>query len=465
MSDREVHRPRRPPEARPKPRFDWLVARSVSDLPPGARRRRLAPVEAAAERLQLGPERPTLVSSAHGAIDSLLLAIPKDAARDPTASSLYQGLTSQLPRSTELRILTHGSTVDLVRSWPDVVGRGDRAVVVPVRDHVAFSVWVEDPFAAVSDTASDDTWLVEPFEFSRYADALLADHAAAGTELKFSSSALYFQGGNMLVGDEFFLLGEDYPNHMSEHYVPDIVTVPEGVDKETFIRDLYRHHLDRERDVLYVGDDRELPREQNVLFSFENDTWVEQHYAGNVEGTRQPIFHIDMFVTLAGRGESGKYRLLVGDPRMAAELLGQPLPDNALADSFDRIAEKLRAQGFEVGRNPLPLTYWVHRVPADHFASSEPHITQGLRDRGLEEVDLLRWYYATSNNALVQISEEEGNVVWLPTYGEGFEPTDRRNREIWQQELGFEVRLLGDFHPFALGQGAVHCLTKYLARR
>jgi hypothetical protein len=59
------------------------------------------------------------------------------------------------------------------------------------------------------------------------------------------------------------------------------------------------------------------------------------------------------------------------------------------------------------------------------------------------------------------------NMVLIPSYGHGpyshLEATDARNREIWE-ELGFEVRLLGDFHPFAQGLGAVHCIKKYLAR-
>jgi hypothetical protein len=75
------------------------------------------------------------------------------------------------------------------------------------------------------------------------------------------------------------------------------------------------------------------------------------------------------------------------------------------------------------------------------------------------------WYFATSNNALVQ--NAPARHVWLPTYGHGSWPelqaTDQANAQIWTT-LGFEVHELGDFHPFAENLGAVHCIKKYLER-
>jgi hypothetical protein len=150
-----------------------------------------------------------------------------------------------------------------------------------------------------------------------------------------------------------------------------------------------------------------------------------------------------MFISLAGRRD-GRYRILVGDPREAAELTGEPLQPHAMAPVFDNIAAALAAQGFEVVRNPLPLVYV---------------------DDPLERVRT--WYFATSNNALVHTPMDGPSVVILPTYAHGpfghLSATDERNARIWES-LGFEVRLLADFHPFAANLGAVHCIKKYLAR-
>jgi NAD(P)-dependent dehydrogenase (short-subunit alcohol dehydrogenase family) len=58
-------------------------------------------------------------------------------------------------------------------------------------------------------------------------------------------------------------------------------------------------------------------------------------------------------------------------------------------------------------------------------------------------------------------------TVWLPTYGHGnwgaLAMLDRVNGEIWER-LGFEVRMMGDFHPFAVNLGALRCMAKCLDR-
>jgi hypothetical protein len=134
----------------------------------------------------------------------------------------------------------------------------------------------------------------------------------------------------------------------------------------------------------------------------------------------------------------------VGSPQAADQLLGTPTMPQAMAPIFDDVARELEAQGFDVRRNPLPLTY-----------VDDP----GRRTR--------RWYFATSNNCLVQIDDEAGNAVWLPTYGHGpwgdLEATDTANRQVWEG-LGFTVHQLADFNPFAQNLGSVHCIKKYLER-
>ena len=200
--------------------------------------------------------------------------------------------------------------------------------------------------------------------------------------------------------------------------------------------------FDPDRRVAYVGTTLNVPQRQVRRVTIDGQAWTEEIYAGT--GIAQPIFHIDMFVSLTGRNEAtGKYRVLVGSPAMAAELLGDEPPDHAMAPVFDDIAANLAQQGFEVVRNPLPLTYVDDTARRERF-----------------------WYFATANNCLVEITED-AKTVWLPTYGHGpwrdLAVVDRRNKEIWEG-LGFTVVELGDFNPFTQGLGSVHCIKKYLAR-
>jgi hypothetical protein len=115
-----------------------------------------------------------------------------------------------------------------------------------------------------------------------------------------------------------------------------------------------------------------------------------------------------------------------------------------MSEIFDDIVRALQRLGFEVIRNPLPLTYVDDPANRTRF-----------------------WYFATSNNCLVQIDKKAGHHVWLPTYGHGdwaeLAATDAANKRVWER-LGFTVHMLADFHPFAQNLGSVHCIKKYLER-
>jgi hypothetical protein len=246
-----------------------------------------------------------------------------------------------------------------------------------------------------------------------------------------------------LVGDDFFFIGADYPAN-SLRYVGQVITPGPHESPAELVGRLYREYLDSGRRLLYVGATVPVPGEQTRPFKLNGQKWNEILYVGNANGTTQPIFHIDMFISLAGRGPDGKYRVLVGDPGMASVLLNQPKYPHAMQEVFDNIARTLKRNGFEVIRNPLPLAY-----------VDDP----GARER--------TWYFATSNNALVQWSNTPDSTVFLPSYGHGnwasLSATDAANRKIWEK-LGFKAVMLGDFHPFAENLGAVHCIKKYLAR-
>ena len=76
------------------------------------------------------------------------------------------------------------------------------------------------------------------------------------------------------------------------------------------------------------------------------------------------------------------------------------------------------------------------------------------------------WYFASANNAVVEIDGAERRV-WMPTYGDAGHPrlraVDEENERIWEAH-GFSVDLLPSFHAFARGLGAARCVTKVLAR-
>ena len=193
-------------------------------------------------------------------------------------------------------------------------------------------------------------------------------------------------------------------------------------------------------------------------------------YQGNHEGTAQPLFHIDMFLTLAGRSPSGRYRVLVGDPSLAPAAPSTSARGYSMQNVYDAIAKSLEPR-FDVIRNSLPLTFYTKKIQVS--ALNQPQdpdlhaIYLELTNAGLSEVDLRSWYFATANNALVQDAPTDRHV-WLPTYGQDpnytyLKGSDAANRELWES-FGYTVTELPSFHRLARGLGAVHCIQKYLAR-
>lgn len=425
---------------------EGLVIRTAADEGADTRAR---PEPASLERLlSTRPATPSLVPSADGRIARMLLTVPAYATSSEPLAAVYRDLLARLPHDTALVVLTHESAKAVVERWLGEAARGTRARddVLTAPDHLNFSVWAEDGYAVVHDGGLQRTLFVEPYSFPRYGDSLIADLVAGGTDLESTQAPLYFQGGNVLVGDDFFLLGADYPaNTLS--YVGPVLTPEPGESAEALVHRLYREYLDPGRRLRYVGSGVPVPAQQSRPFTLGGERWTEYLYLGNRPGTVQPMFHIDMFLTLAGRGADGRYRVLVGDPAAAADVLGHDLLPHAMAEVFDDIAAVLDRDGFHVLRNPLPLAYVDDPLARERF-----------------------WYFATSNNALVQLARGPGegaDAVYLPTYGHGAWPelaaTDEANAQIWAG-LGVEPVMLGDFHPFASNLGAAHCIKKYLAR-
>jgi hypothetical protein len=191
-----------------------------------------------------------------------------------------------------------------------------------------------------------------------------------------------------------------------------------------------------------------LERRGPSRFQIEPGDWtwrqdIDRCIAG--EGSRQPVFHLDMFMTLAGAGPDGIPRILLGDPVWASELIGLPLPEGFPVAAFKQIDYGLRLRGYAVLRNPLPFVYF------DDY-----------------EAKLREWFYASANNCWVECMSGAGGCrVFLPEYGFGpwaeLKATDDANAAVWEG-LGFEVVRGGDFLPLADQLGSLNCVSRILDR-
>ena len=156
----------------------------------------------------------------------------------------------------------------------------------------------------------------------------------------------------------------------------------------------------------------------------------------------QPLFHLDLYVTLAGIDPfTGRPRALVGSVRKARELVPDT-GENVVVDyRLDAVAADLEAHGYDVWRVPLlPFTSPFMPAPAAY----------------------------SYNNCLVEHTSSNVRRVTLPVYGnsddDALAALDRAAESTWSS-LGYEVRRArGAFAYLAELGGSVRCMTKVLAR-
>jgi hypothetical protein len=440
--------------------------------------RRARSASEVARRVRPGLQSPSLISSYRGEIQTILFSWPAYAVADPALASGYQSLIESLRKGTKFVVVHHESVKRIVERWFRSAGHAKRNVtLVPVPDYVSLTDWAEDAYVALEDAADGSRYLMEPWEFPRAGDALIAESVQEYTDVRASQAPLIFQGGNCLIGDEFWLLGKDYfadsVDLLSGGRPP--IAPPDDGDYESLVTGLFKDYVEANRELIVFGTSRPIPVREFYGTSIRDGLFLD--IATDGVGTFQPIFHIDMFTTLIGPQRGGPFRVMVGSPALADELLGTASPFS-LNDVYDRLASDLHRRGFEVLRSPL-----VHRatrgstlslgelreIARQNQSTALMEAVRELASAGADDgasVTVRTWHHITWNNCLVE-SGDRGGEVYLPTYGHGdaadLEVVDEYMQQLWQS-LGYTVHMLGDFNEFARRQGVVHCIKKYLQR-
>ena len=463
-----------------------LLRTLIPDMPLHKRTERdVHPDEATALRAGtaslLGPKAaglrsPSLTSSYAGTIERILFAFPRYAT-SPALTAGYKSVIAELRHGTEFVVVHAKSLRPAIDAWFTGAGHAlDKVTFVELPDYVNFTDWAEDGYVSLSDTANDASFLMEPWEFPRSGDTLIAEAVQSATTTKVGQAPLIFQGGNCLVGEDFWLIGKDYfaDSIQLAGRQGGPVTVPGGSRPDAFVADLFSEFVDAARRLIVVGTNRPIPL--RGYYGTKEGSHFFLDIAADGAGTFQPIFHIDMLITLLGKSGNA-FEVLVGSPALADTLLGRTSP-YALADVYDTIAAQLTREGCKVHRNPL-----VHQ-PTEGRRFTLAELRDLARSQGNEEigpaVDELAaagargttpviarsWHHITWNNCLVENSTTAGRHVYMPTFG-GARPDlkviDDEMKRLWGT-LGFTVHALADFNAFAERQGVVHCIKKYLRR-
>lgn len=430
-----------------------------------------------------GLQTPELISSYKGLIDTILFAfpsVPHFGASERTEA--YRSVIKALRLGTKFIIVHYEQDRDTIESWFSSVGHESNLISwVPIPSYVDFTDWAEDAYLALKDAYDETYYLMEPWEFPRSGDQLLADSIEEYTNINASQAPLIFQGGNCLVADDFWILGKDYYqdtiHQIQDQTLP--LRVNTGQQIEELVRQSFSDFLDKNRPMFVAGTKKEIPISAYVG-NKESDEYILD-IVGVGTGPFQPIFHVDMFISLIGKNEDGKFEIMVGSPELGNELMGFPNRRHNLQEAYDEIARSFKKQGVIVHRNPLVHypEFTGRKIPISYLRDlavqnpDDKDINSALKDLlylGARENDLAsvrNWHHITSNNCLVENSEKVGKHVYLPTFGHGeyasLAVLDDHMEALWES-FGFTVHRLGDFNSFAKRQGVVHCISKYLKR-
>ncbi|MEM7105044.1 MAG: hypothetical protein AAF502_18050 [Bacteroidota bacterium] len=382
------------------------------------------------------------------------------------------------------------------------------------------SFWVQDEYLIIKTMIGsvEKTLLIEPFDTS-FNKSLGITKKLVDNNPKYLAvrSPLAFRAGNFIIGEDFVLIGIDEVFFRNQGLLKNgendcrCLFYNERCEDEencfgttlrTFYRKLFGFGATETKKIYFIRSSPEAcamyPKPADLSTDYDTQIHGEQHswdekfydwisiYADESDEARfqtikQPIYHLDMFITYAGQTVYGRNILVIGDP-----ISGEPFhhPQTKIMKFLiDEIVDQLK-EDFVIIRNPLPITY------LDKFLGYNGEKKEWKR----------KWYLAAYNNCVVQIPNKipkENNhsvngkpidnmpkpnkkVVFLPRFGSDFSAEksetldeagdwselkkyDLANQMLWEK-LGFKVLLMTDYNHMAVNRGALKCMIKCLER-
>ena len=266
-------------------------------------------------------------------------------------------------------------------------------------------------------------------------DAFLVAVDSAGSRQVAASPKVYRQFGGW---------DDEVPRQLAAHLGWPCTALPVGVEAGNILVD--------SQSVL-IGSDVALETAEPEWISLQ----TELASGGRVvhvcaPNARQPIFHLDLYVTLAGpHHETGQPVALVGSVQRARALVGDLQTGESiqagqtLEAGLDAVADHLVALGYAVERLPLLPFSNTFLTKAAHY---------------------------TYNNCLVEVWRAPDAAiqrrVTLPSYAteplDALSVLDEEAADVWKR-LGFTVTFArGEFARVAELFGSLRCMTKVLER-
>ena len=390
------------------------------------------------------PQHLRAVSSVYGKIEHVLLAYPggQPAVSPQKLSQRYAALFRSFGDRVQFTILgSHKPAQQAPQAYTthQISNPHSRihllqapSVLAPPPHRFRHSQFIQDTFIPLQ-AENGWTYLLSPWLPTHAHNAAVLPQLSAGLRLPILQSNLLFEGGNILIGDDYALIGLNLLERNRLHLYPQDA-LPTATPK---ITQAFSEALGLPF-IIWVGQEPHTPP-------------PSPHYQG--PEALQPFFHLDLFLTLTGKTPQGDEGILIAqihphhihhaDPRAMDQLL--PLLTH-LNTQLDHIAHTLSQSPsggiygprFQVTR--LPMTGTIHTTP------------QGPT-----------WIPYSYNNA--HIEQFQGITrAYLPSYTH-MQPLESHLQSNPQHYHLTHLRLIPDnFADYAHLKGSLHCLVKVLSR-
>lgn len=293
------------------------------------------------------------------------------------------------------------------------------------------SQWAQDAFTVATGPGGFPI-LLHPLPFTDFTDYFAAMELSAATSYRTKHTLFPFDGGNILAGDSYLLVGADEMSNA-------MISLFGRVNKNLFdeIDTLFKIQFGV-KEILWLGD-------TDFTHPYPSGT----NYPN---GNYQPIYHLDMFITPGGSiKENGteKEILFVGDLKT--------LPNSELGDAenlvdrmskdLDLIAKNLASQ--KLKGKPIK----VIRIPLPLLAQTNGNQSSGS--------------VFSLNNGVMEVRNNKSKTYFMPEYeNDQGQNTRDQARKIFQKAGIKVVDVEGNFAQSSLTtQSSLHCRTLVLRRK
>lgn len=380
----------------------------------------------------------TLLPDTHDELKSVVISV--NSARRSTLrnADLVGHIVNGLPESTRFLILTNDrpAFTTLGNRWPHRIEFIDLPADNPI------TMWTQDPFLVLKTPGAEPaTTLLTSKTFERSGDSVMAGYVAARAGYRLQTSALYFEGGNVVSDGDFVFIGANTIRYnaiklnLAEAEVA--VRFQDELGRRVLVIGPYPQpiaHIDMMMTPL--GDGRILvadsfagariaehavKNDPQSVTAFER--WCEEHFFGHP----------------AIKEIHGRHGEVIEPPEILGKTTGIIERSRAIGPALDGIAQSLEGYGYKVERMPL--------------LDGGP---ETLDSNDGEPTGVAAYPMLTYNNVLLSESD-----VYLPAYG--WPAMDRAARDRWQA-LGFQPHAIEGLTISAMYGGALRCSVKVLDR-